>query len=201
MSAFVQVIKKMGGADWPKLKVEFDRWRSSGRAILPPEVWDAADKYHGYQWWDSFGDDFEYLQHVATRILSKAMSASACEFNWSDVGNVINKKTQRLKDGNIEKIVNTRAMHRLEQTVDGKVLLGNIPKLDDFLDDLVNDAITRTTGAADDDVDDVTTLEDDSSGDEDYDVVADDEDPLYELGNCNRNAEEAIDQIIGNIGS
>lgn len=45
----LQVIKKLGGADWPALKVEFDRWRTAGQSIFAKEVWEAADKHHGYQ--------------------------------------------------------------------------------------------------------------------------------------------------------
>lgn len=82
------VIKKLCGPDWPSAKVEFDRWRTAGQAIFPEEVWEAADRTHGYQWWEAFGDDFVHLQKLATKLLSKAISASACEFNWSDVGQV-----------------------------------------------------------------------------------------------------------------
>lgn len=84
----VQVMKHLGGAEWPKMKMEFDRWRMSGESIFEPAVWAAADKAHGFQWWESFGDAFEHLQPLATTLLSKAMSASVCEFNWSDVGQV-----------------------------------------------------------------------------------------------------------------
>lgn len=83
-----QVIKKLGGAKWADLKIEFDRWRAAGRSIFPDEVWKAADKYHGYHWWASFGDDFELLSKHASDVLAQAISASACEFNWSDVGQV-----------------------------------------------------------------------------------------------------------------
>lgn len=177
----VQVIKKMGGADWPKLKVEFDRWRTAGQTIFPKEVWDAADKYHGYQWWESFGDDFEYLNTAAIKVLSKAISASACEFNWSDVGHVVTKQTTRFTDNKIDKIVNVRAMYKMGKAVNNKVLLGNLPKLDDFLDILVDEAISYTPGGGDD-VADAEQLVEDSSGDEDYDIVAEDEEPLYALG-------------------
>lgn len=60
-----QVIKKLAGRNWPSAKIEFDCFRAS-QAIFPSEVWDAADKYHAYQWWAStvdasFGDDFKYF--------------------------------------------------------------------------------------------------------------------------------------------
>lgn len=190
-----QVIKKLSGANWPKMKVEFDRWRTAGQSIFPKEVWEAADEYHGYQWWHSFGDDFQFLQGLATKILSKPISASACEFNWSDVGQVITKKTTQRSDANIEKMVNVRAMHKLEKTVDRKVLLGNIPKLDDFLDQLVNDEID-VVGGDGDDVPEAEELElEVDSDDDEYDVVDDDIDELYELGGagCNQDLEADLD--------
>lgn len=176
------MIKKLDPRNWAKIKVEFDRWRTSGQSIFPKEIWEAADETHAYQWWQSFGDDFEYLNVWAAKILSKPIAASACEFNWSDVSNVVTKKTQRLRDDTIEKIVNTRAMTRLEATLTRKVLLGNIPRLDDFLDMLVNEAITNT-GNSGDDVDEAEELEEECESDEELDVVdEEDEENLYELG-------------------
>lgn len=178
-----QVIKKLDPRNWAKLKIEFDRWRTSGASIFPKEIWEAADETHAYQWWQSFGDDFQLLNVWAAKILSKPIAASACEFNWSDVSNVVTKRTQRLKDDNIEKIVNTRAMTRLEAALSRKVMLGNIPKLDDFLDTLVNDAIA-TSGHSGDDVADADELEEESESDDDLDVVGEEdaEENLYELG-------------------
>ena len=176
-----QVIKKLGGSTWPQLKVEFDRWRNHGQSIFPKEVWAAADEYHGYQWWQSFGDDFKYLSTLAMRVLSKPISASACEFNWSDVSQVISKKTSRRSEAVVDRMVNIRAMNKLEQSVERKLILGHMPKLDDFLNDLVQEAIDSVEGGGDD-VGEAVELEEDSSDDEQYDVVCDDSDPLYELG-------------------
>lgn len=67
----LQVIKKEEPRNRPKLKVEFDRWRTAGISIFPKEVWEAADQLHGYQWWLSFGDDFEILNTIAVWIMSK----------------------------------------------------------------------------------------------------------------------------------
>ena len=189
------VIRKLSPSDWPRLKVEFDRWRSAGESIFDAQVWAAADKYHGYQWWDSFGDDFEFLQRAAVQVLSKCVSASACEFNWSDVGHVISKRTCALKDETIEKKVNARAMHKLDLAVDSKVLLGNIPKLDDVLDEFVNEEIARV-GGLDDCDSDSEEEESQSSDDEEYELVAEEEDPLYELGGGNQDLEMSIDDLL-----
>lgn len=177
-------MKKLAGADWASAKIEFDRWRMSS-AIFPAEVWRAADKYHGYQWWSSFGDDFEHLQKIAQRVLAQPVSASTCEFNWRDVGNVITKKTQRLRDDKLERMVNTRAMVKLNDTINRKVLLGNIPKLDDILEEFIQEAINNTENG-EDDVADPDELSDGDQDDDDeaFDVVheAEAEDELGALG-------------------
>lgn len=191
-SSASQVIQKLGGADWPLLKVEFDRWRTSGQSIFPKVVWDAADKYHGYQWWHSFGDDFKHLNVVACKVLAKPIAASACEFCWSDVSQVISKRTTQRSDANIERMVNVRAMHKLEKNVNMHVMLGNIPKLDDFLDALVNDEIDKTGGSGDDVPDAEEEDDADSSDDEAFDVVGEDVEELYELGGARNDDLESV---------
>lgn len=144
-------------------------------------------------WWHSFGDDFGCLNGYASKILAKPIAASACEFNWSDVSQVISKRTTQRTDLNIERMVNIRAMYKLSQSVDTKVLLGNIPKLDDFLDTLVNEEIEVTLGTGDD-VADPDALDDVNSSDDEYlDVVDEDAEELYELGG-RRNAQ--LDDMV-----
>ncbi|KAL3928910.1 MAG: hypothetical protein SGPRY_002193, partial [Prymnesium sp.] len=120
-------------------------------------------------WWDSLGDDFKFLNRAAADVLSKPISASACEFKWSDVGHVVNKRSQRLSDDKIEKKVNIRAMHKLNDM------------LDDLFDSLVQAAIDESENGGDDFADPNADLAPDSSDDEHYDVVAENEEPLYEL--------------------
>lgn len=188
--------KKLSGANWTNVKLEFDRWRTAGQSIFPEEVWKAADTHHGYQWWYSFGDDFEHLKDLATSILSKPISASACEFSWSDVSQVITKKANQRKDDNVERMVNIRAMYKLEDKVMRKVMLGNIPKLDDFLDSLVNAAISESGGHCGDDAPDVELESDHESEDDDLGVVDEDEDDLYELGARNADLEIVLAQHL-----
>lgn len=192
-----QVIKKLAGAQWPAAKIEFDRWRSFGKTIFPEEVWAAADEYHGYQWWQSFGDDFKYLNNMAVRVLSKPIAASACEFNWSDVAHVIHKRTSTLSDSTIDKKVNVRAMHTLEKQLFRKVLIGNIPKLDDFLDTLVNEAIDECDGAGDDVADvDVLHNDNDDDYDEEYALMCDEDD--VDEGECPAlNANTDLNEAVG----
>lgn len=192
-----KVIKKLGGAEWPSLNIEFDRFRNAGQSIFEPKVWEAADVHHGYQWWESFGDDFQHLQQAATCLLSKAISASACEFNWSDVSLVVTKKTNRLGDAKVDKLINVRAMNKLENMACGKVLMKGVPKIDDFLDALVNEAI-EDNGVSGDDVVDAEELDGDDSDDDDreYENLIAGEDPLYELGGRNAQLEDSLSAVL-----
>lgn len=138
------------------------------------------------------------------KVLSKAISASACEFNWSDVSHVVNKRRQRLADSTIDKIVNVRAMSRLEACLTGCVKPGNVPKLDDVLDELVNSAIQAAPGGGDD-VADVESADEDefnSSDDEDLDVMGEDSDDesaneLYQLPTNNMGLENSVGCVLG----
>ena len=115
------------------------------------------------------------------RILAKPISASACEFNWSDCAQVISTKTSRRGEAVVDRLVNVRAMHKLELKVDRKIQLGHLPKLDDYLEELVNDAINGVDGGGDDVGEAEELEEEDSSDDETYALDCDAE-PLYELG-------------------
>lgn len=106
------------------------------------------------------------------------------------MGNVVTKKTQRLGDIKLEKMINTRAMIKLNDSVKEKVLLGNIPKLDDVLEEFIQDAINNTDNGGDDVADPEEAADDLEEDDEDLDVVglADGEEELAELGE-NRNSD------------
>lgn len=192
----LQMIKKFAGAHWPEAKIEFDRWRTSS-SQFPPEVWQAADKYHGYQWWASFGDHFVHLCKIAKRLLAQPVSASACEFSWRDVNNVVNKRTCRLGDEKIKKQVNTRAMIKLNDSLNGKLILGNVPNLDDVLEGFVQEAIDSSVGGGDDvpDPEDVTSSDSDEDDEASLDLLSGDveEEEIGTLGeSVNADLEQAL---------
>ena len=166
------------------LKIEFDKWRSkSAESIFSPEEWDAADHHLGWQWWHSFGDAFPLLQKAAVEVLSKPIAASACEFNRSDCGQRLTKKRASMHTETFDMIINTRAMLRLQKSVQSTLLHPKLPTLDDILDTMVNEAIAATPGACDDPDDDNYSVDSDSSDDSGYSVCAGDAgDTLYELG-------------------
>lgn len=100
---------------------------------------------------------------------------------------MVTKKTQRLKDDTIEKIVNVRAMHKLEKAVKAKVPRKNLPKLDDVLNEFVNEVMEKI-GTSGDDVGNAEDNEDESS----------DDDEQYEL--LNEDTEEEDCQMDVNSG-
>lgn len=80
-----------------------------------------------------------------------------------------------MTDSTIDKIVNVRAMHRLRTTFK-KTKSFQIPKLDDVLDEFINEEMERC-GASGDDVEIADELEDTASeDDEDYTLLDDEDD-------------------------
>lgn len=80
-----------------------------------------------------------------------------------------------------------------------QVIISTLPNLNDILDEMVNAAIDENPHALDDDAeeaeDDLEEAEE-SSDDESYDVVAADEDPLYELGGAvNAQLNDSVDTV------
>lgn len=84
---------------------------------------------------------------------------------------MITKKTQRLGDATIQKIVNVRAMYKLSKAVDGKVYGVKLPSIDDMLDEFVNEVMDEVEGCGDDvrdvELDDGAQSEDD----EEYEIM------------------------------
>ena len=102
--------------------------------------WAAVDQYHGYQWWDACGDPFPLLQSVAAVILSKAVAASACEFNWSAVG-LHELKGRQLLTPNTNKVVKVAAAHKLRaHDLANTGSDSTLPELDDVIRKLTDDA-------------------------------------------------------------
>lgn len=130
---------------------------------------------------------------MAVKVLSKPIAASACEFNWSDVSQVIAKRTTQRKDVNIESMVNIRAMHKLEMAISGKVHQANIPKLDDFLDELVNNIIDKSGGHSGDDTEDPEPAPESDDDDNEYNVVDENVEELYELGGANPDLDRCVE--------
>jgi hypothetical protein len=86
-----EALKKLLPNEWTSAKAQLDDLRGSPEKFTEQE-WAKADTMHAWKWWRSFGEDFEVLQPLAMKILSKPAAASACEFNWSDCSLVLTTK-------------------------------------------------------------------------------------------------------------
>lgn len=107
---------------------------------------------------------------------------------------VINKKTNRLKNTTIKKIVNVRAMHRLSEKFGNKKGPAKLPTIDDMLDEFVNEVMDRV-GVTGDDVGEAEELEDDdgeSDDDEQYNMLDDEDDEDTRLMEVNNSLQEIL---------
>ena len=86
------------------------------------------------------GNAFPELQSVAVDILSKQCSASSCEFNWSVVSAVERKGRLGLHCETTNKTVNVAAMYHLERQTLGSGVHMGLPKLDEVVEVIVEEA-------------------------------------------------------------
>ena len=207
MTDVTAALKKLVGAGWAGLKVELTSWRGTA-AHTEDEVWAEADSVHGWQWWSNFGDGFPKVKPIAVQVLSKCPSASATEWNWSDVGHTLNKSSQHMLTSSLNAKVNVRAMQRLNKNVKGcKVLLTKLPTMDIFLDELVGEIQKEAIAggvdldnAGDDDGSEEEEEEESGSEPDDEqieaDVMAEDLEELYELPSRNSALETALEEAV-----
>lgn len=90
-------------------------------------------------------------------------------------------------------MVNTRAMHLLSKTVDGKIYDKRLPKLDDVLDQFVNEVMDKFN-ADGDDVDEADFEEEDDDDDEELEMENEDQfDELHEDMRVNANLDACFE--------
>ena len=68
-------------------------------------LWEDAELVDGITWWQSHGDGANYLQKLATSVLSIPSSSAASERCWSVMGNIHSDARNRLTDERVEKLV------------------------------------------------------------------------------------------------
>ena len=86
------------------------------------------------------GDAFPELQSVAVDVLSKQCSASSREFTWSAVSSVERKGRLGLQCETTNKSVNVAAMYHLERQTLGSGVHMGLPKLDEVVGVIVEEA-------------------------------------------------------------
>ena len=198
-------LKKWRPKDWTTHKVQLTAWRQT-KSHTEAAIWDEVDKCHGWQWWQNFGENWQLVQGLGMKLLSKGASASATEWCWSDVGHVLHKKRQRVHGSTLDKQICVRAMHRLEKSILGAgAMLTPLPTLDVFLDELImevqneaqlmglGDTVGDDVEAADDEYHELGSSDEDDEGHEDYEG---DVEELYDLPSRNVALEAAMEAIV-----
>lgn len=78
-------------------------------------LWAAAKRMAAHEWWEMIAGGAGELRRVAMKVLSKTVSASACERNWSAFEAVQTPKRNRLNYKTLEDLVYVRLNLRLQQ--------------------------------------------------------------------------------------
>jgi hypothetical protein len=138
-AAIKRVLKRLRPDTYAKVLIELNSFKADVDRFDQCE-WDAVDCHHAYLWWDTMGDTLPELQSVAVDVLSKQCSASSCEFNWSAVSSVERKGRLGLHCETTNKSVNVAAMYHLERQTLGSGVHMGLPKLDEVVGVIVEEA-------------------------------------------------------------
>jgi len=138
-AAIKRVLKRLRPDTYAKVLIELNAFKADVDRFDQCE-WDAVDCHHAYLWWDTMGDTLPELQSVAVDVLSKQCSASSCEFNWSAVSSVERKGRLGLHCETTNKSVNVAAMYHLERQTLGSGVHMGLPKLDEVVGVIVEEA-------------------------------------------------------------
>ena len=112
-------------------------------------IWDIVDSKPSWKWWE----DVAKVRKVGVQLTARVAAASCCEFNWSDLDDIIGKKRTNLSTDRITKLVRNRAVHRLKQAVRRNDASATLPTLAEAIDkecQLAQFAVGDVTEAEDD---------------------------------------------------
>ena len=122
-------------------------------------MWDSVDEKPAWKFWDDVEEtkDSKHGRKAGIQITSRAAAASCCEFNWSDLDDIIGKRRTQLKTVTIEKLARNRAVSRLKSAVATMNCAATLPTLADCIDTEMQKVQARAgeaTEAEDDIMDD-----------------------------------------------
>ena len=82
-------------------------------------IWSNVDKQPAWKFWDGVptADDMVDARKAGIQLTARASATSCCEFNWSDLDDIIGKRRTQLNTETIEKLARNRAVHRLKKSV------------------------------------------------------------------------------------
>jgi len=135
--------KRIAPDTWTDLLVELNTFRSEPNTFEQAE-WESTDRFHAYQWWDTFGSVLPKLQPIAVKLLARTSAASACEFNWSTVALHQSQRRQKLLTASTNQEVNVAATYQLQRSLVRRGVDRKLPTLDAAIHDLVNEVEDNT---------------------------------------------------------
>jgi hypothetical protein len=86
-----------------------------GKVFGSKVLWAAAKTMAAHEWWEMIAGGATELRTVAMKVLSKTVSASACERNWSASEAIQTPKRNRLNHRTLSDLVFVRLNLRLKQ--------------------------------------------------------------------------------------
>ena len=94
---------------------QYTDFRKKRAVFSSKALWAAAKSMAAHEWWEMIAGGASELRTVAMRVLSKTVSASACERNWSAFEAVQTPKRNRLNHKTLTDLVYVRLNLRLQQ--------------------------------------------------------------------------------------
>ena len=119
------VLKRLYPAKWYTIFSQWKDFKHQQGAFttdtLPglETIWSGVDTKPAWKFWDGIpiGDDMVDARKAGIQLTARASAASCCEFNWSDLDDIIGKRRTQLNTETIEKLARNRAVHRLKKSV------------------------------------------------------------------------------------
>ena len=150
-------------------------------------IWDTVDDKPAWKFWDDVPhrENSSAVRKAGLQLTARCSAASCCEFNWSDLDDIIGKKRTQLSTERIEMLARHRAVKRLKKSVMASDATQKLPTLADAIAEISKEtqaAASNIPEADDDQFTDVSDCEpnsdESSSGaddDDDEEADADDE--------------------------
>ena len=98
--------------------------------------WDSVDDKPAWKFWDDvpITERTSCARHAGIQLTARASAASCCEFNWSDLDDIIGKRRTQLNTTTIEKLARNRAVSRLKKSVANNDPSNKLPTLAEVID-------------------------------------------------------------------
>ena len=171
------VVQKMYPSEWLTVMAQWKDFKGRQGTVFTDEVpsgsqsiWGMVDKVPSWKWWDSVPkrNNSSAACKAGIQLTARCAAASCCEFNWSDLDDIIGKKRTALKTETIEMLVRNRAVMRLKKSLKANDPCLTLPTLDDAIASITGDAQESAVG--------LSEADDDNEESDDSDEESDDDD-------------------------